>query len=383
MSHSSAFVYSPGYLQYRFGEDHPFNPLRLEITMDLMSKLGILHESQIRVPLPASIEELKWAHHADFVDTVAAWSQNPAHWPEGAYGIGTEDTPLFPGMHEASSTIVGGTVAATKLVLSGEFEHALNMGGGLHHARRSEASGFCIYNDAAVAIEYAKRVYGARVLYIDTDAHHGDGVQWIFYDDPDVLTVSFHETGKYLYPGTGTVSERGDGRGYGYSVNIPLEAYTEDDSWTAALQNTLPHLVHSFRPDLIISQNGCDGHFLDPLTHLSASTRIYQQIPKIVHQLAHEVTQGRWVAVGGGGYDIWRVVPRAWTMLWAEMTDQLLPDTLPADWLQHWQSLSPVPLPTHFLDPLESIAPIPRRTAIEEKNAITVRQAMLGTPFVL
>ncbi|WP_018130479.1 acetoin utilization protein AcuC [Effusibacillus pohliae] len=385
MKNQVAFVYSQSFLRYKFGEDHPFNPKRLQITWDLMQKLGLLDASYLVEPRPASLDELLRVHHPDFVHAVQKASQLPPDTdpPVIGFGLGTEDTPIFPNMHEASSLIVGGTILAAELVMSGQVEHALNLAGGLHHARHKEASGFCVYNDIGAAIAYIRERYNARVLYLDTDAHHGDGVQWLFYDDPDVLTISFHETGKYLYPGTGDVEERGDGRGYGYSLNIPLEPFTEDDSWIAALESVLPHVFHKFKPDVVISQNGCDAHQYDPLTHLSATTRLYREIPKMVHQLAHEVCEGRWIAVGGGGYDIWRVVPRAWTMLWAELSGQPLPDELPQSWLDRWQPEAPVALPTTFVDPPDLFPPIPRRAEIEEKNRITVRRALLGTPFLL
>ncbi|BCJ88482.1 acetoin utilization protein AcuC [Effusibacillus dendaii] len=385
MMDRTAFIYSDAFLAYKFGEEHPFNPKRVELTVDLIRELGLLQQKHIFQPRPATLEELFRVHDPNFVHAV----QKAGKLPPGqdgsdiGFGLGTEDTPIFPNMHEATSLVVGGTVVAADLVMSGKVNHALNLAGGLHHARRSEASGFCVYNDIGAAIAYIKDRYHARVLYIDTDAHHGDGVQWMFYDDPDVLTVSFHETGKYLYPGTGDIEERGTGRGYGYSLNIPLEPFTEDESWLTTFESIIPHLFHKFRPDVVISQNGCDAHHFDPLTHLSATTRIYRDIPKMVHQLAHEVCEGRWIAVGGGGYDIWRVVPRAWTMLWAELSEQTLPDEIPQTWIDKWQPQAPVTLPTSFLDPPDLFPPIPRRAEIEEKNRITVRRSLFGAPFLL
>lgn len=380
-----AFIHSESFLTYKFSEDHPFNPKRLQMTWDLIRELNLLKDADVVAPRPATPEELFRVHDPEFVHAVQKASLLTTETGESdiGFGLGTEDTPVFPNMHEATSLIVGGTVVASELVMSGKADHALNLAGGLHHSRRKEASGFCVYNDIGAAIAYIKDRYHARVLYLDTDAHHGDGVQWMFYDDPDVLTISFHETGKYLYPGTGDIEERGDGRGYGYSLNIPLEPFTEDDSWLASLNSVLPHVFAKFKPDVVLSQNGCDAHQYDPLTHLSATTRIYREIPKMVHELAHEFCDGRWIAVGGGGYDIWRVVPRAWTMLWAELSGQQLPEHVPQAWLDRWQPQSPVRLPEKFLDAPDLFPPIPRRTEIEEKNRITVRRALMGTPFVL
>lgn len=378
-----AFVYSDAYTQYKFAEDHPFNPKRLEITLDLMRTLQILEPAHMVTPRPATDEELARVHDTRYLDAVKRASVAGAD-PDtfSAWGLGTEDTPIFLNMHQATSLISGGTLLACELVMSGQYTHAMNMAGGLHHAHRAQASGFCVYSDIGVAIAHLKAKYGARIAYIDTDAHHGDGVQWLFYEDPDVLTISFHETGKYLYPGTGELTERGEGRGYGYSLNVPLEAFTEDESWMNAVDSLLTPVLQAFKPDIIIHQNGCDAHRYDPLTHLSATTRIYRDMPKLTHKLAHEICEGRWVAVGGGGYDIWRVVPRAWTMLWAEMCGAKLPEHLPESWRNKWQSASPHPLPKEFLDPSDLFEPIPRRREIEEKNEITVRRALLGTPFL-
>ncbi|MGZ4105828.1 MAG: acetoin utilization protein AcuC [Tumebacillaceae bacterium] len=378
-----AFVFSDAYTSYKFSEDHPFNPKRLVMTNDLIRTLGCLDDAQVIEPRPATDEELARVHDSRYLDAVKRASLPGADPDEfGAWGIGTEDTPIFAGMHDATALIAGGTLLAAELVMSGQYQHALNMAGGLHHAHRAQASGFCVYNDIAVAIAHVRQKYNARVVYIDTDAHHGDGVQWMFYDDPNVLTISFHETGKYLYPGTGDLTERGEGAGYGYSLNVPLEAFTEDDSWMEAIESILTPVLHAFAPDLIVHQNGCDAHRYDPLTHLSTTTRIYREMPRLTHKLAHDLCEGRWVAVGGGGYDIWRVVPRAWTMLWAEMNECKLPDHVPNDWLARWQPESPYPLPPLFLDPPDTFPAIPRRKEIEEKNEITVQRALQGTPFV-
>ncbi|HYK73328.1 MAG TPA: acetoin utilization protein AcuC, partial [Pseudoneobacillus sp.] len=289
----------------------------------------------------------------------------------------TEDTPIFPKMHDASSYLVGGALTAVDYVMSGKVKHALHLGGGLHHGFRGKASGFCIYNDSAVAIKYLQEKYHARVLYVDTDAHHGDGVQWAFYDDPNVCTLSIHETGRYLFPGTGNITERGQGKGYGYSFNIPLDAFTEDESWLYAYETSLREIAEFFKPDVILTQNGADSHYYDPLTHLSASMKIYREIPKLAHEIAHTYCNGKWIAVGGGGYDIWRVVPRAWAHIWLEMTENSnCFGSLPEDWLEEWQKLSPVPLPKTWEDEANLYPPIPRKAEITEKNFQTVERAL-------
>ena len=253
--------------------------------------------------------------------------------------------------------------SATKLVIEQDFQHAVHLGGGLHHGFQRKASGFCIYNDCAVAIKYMREKYNLRVLYIDTDAHHGDGVQWAFYDDPNVCTFSIHETGRYLFPGTGNIYERGHGAGLGYTFNIPLDAFTEDESWLYAFRRSMNEIVEYFQPDIIISQNGADAHFYDPLTHLSTTINIYREIPKLTHELAHKYCNGKWIAVGGGGYDIWRVVPRAWSYIWLVMTDQLDKGAgmLPQNGLKMAKE-APVELPHTWEDPDNLYPPIPRKS---------------------
>lgn len=382
MSRQSRLIYSPDYTSYYFHEDHPFNQKRLILTHELMHAYGLISADQIAVPRYATDDELALVHDRKFIDTVRAQGHSEAELPQApSYGLGTEDVPCFPQMHEATSLIVGGTLQAADIVMNRVADHAFNPAGGLHHAFRGRASGFCVYNDCSVAIAYLRKHWDARVLYVDTDAHHGDGVQWAFYDDPNVLTVSIHETGKYLFPGTGDLNERGDGIGYGYSVNIPLEAFTEDESFFEVYSTLIPQLARGFKPDVILTQNGCDSHAYDPLTHLSCSMRIYQEIPRLAHALAHELCEGRWIAVGGGGYDIFRVVPRAWTLLWSEMTDRSLADgPLPQVWTDKWHSESELPLPTHLFDDSHPFPPIPRRPEITEKNRVIMERALMYAP---
>ncbi|WNC13272.1 acetoin utilization protein AcuC [Brevibacillus brevis] len=381
MSRNSRLIYSPDYTNYYFHDEHPFNQRRLLLAHDLMKAYGILDDADILPPREATDEELAMVHDQRYIEFVREQGHSEAELPLAAsYGLGTEDVPCFAHMHESAALIAGGTLRAVEAVMNGEAEHAFNPAGGLHHAFRGRASGFCIYNDCSVAIAYLRKKWNARVLYIDTDAHHGDGVQWAFYDDPNVLTVSMHETGKYLFPGTGNLTERGDGSGYGYCVNVPLDAFTEDDSFLAIYQELVTKLARGFRPDVILTQNGCDAHAFDPLTHLSCSMNIYGAIPRLAHQLAHELCDGRWIAVGGGGYDIWRVVPRAWTLLWSEMTDQPLTDgPLPESWSEKWQPHSSLVLPKRLYD--EPFPAIPRRAEITQKNQVTLERALMYAPI--
>ncbi len=351
MSGRAVIVHSKGLEAYGFGADHPFNPLRIRLTLELCEALGLLEGYSFTTSEPATEEELLTVHSLSYVRTVQQTGSEADLRALLKYGLNTPDNPVFPGMHEAASSVVGAAVEAAKLVMGGEAAHAMCISGGLHHALRSRASGFCVYNDAAVAIARLKEEHpGIRVAYVDTDAHHGDGVQWAFYEDPDVLTVSMHESGRYLFPGTGDIEEYGRGEGSGYSVNVPLEPFTEDSSWISCFEAVVPEVLHAFQPDIIVSQNGCDGHALDPLTHLSASTRLYEHIPARIHELAHELCEGRWVALGGGGYDHWRVVPRAWSALWAAVSHRELPEKVPEDWRLARSKDSPVELPLLMRD---------------------------------
>jgi acetoin utilization protein AcuC len=376
VSGRAAFVHDVGLEEYGFGGDHPFNPVRLRMTIELCESLGLLNGHRFVEPEAATDEDLRTVHYTSYVRRVQQAGRGEGDLAElKQYGLGTADNPIFPDVHRACAHVVGGTLVAARLVMNGEAEHALCISGGLHHALPSKASGFCIYNDAAVAITRLKEEHpGIKIAYLDTDVHHGDGVQWMFYDDPDVLTVSMHESGRYLFPGTGGVKESGQRDGRGYSINLPLEPFTQDDSFIECFEAVVPEALRAFEPDLILSQNGCDAHALDPLAHLSVTTRVYEHVPGRVHELTHELCGGRWVAVGGGGYDIWRVVPRAWTALWAAVSHQELPDEMPEDWLEEWGEESPVKLPSLMRDESEDYRPTERVGQIEDRNRRTVEE---------
>lgn len=378
MNDKAVFIYSEELLNYKFNSHHPFNQFRLKLTVDLLNRLNALDANQMIPPRMATEEELKLILDTSYIEAVkkAGKGELPQEIADN-YGLGTEDTQIFPNMHEASTLLVGGTLAAVDEVMSGKALHAAHFGGGLHHGFRGKASGFCVYNDISVAIRYLQEKYHARVLYVDTDAHHGDGVQWSFYDDPNVCTLSIHETGRYLFPGTGNINERGQDSGYGYSFNIPLDAFTEDESWLHAYSCAIKEVADFFKPDVILTQNGADAHYYDPLTHLSTTMKIYREIPKLAHEIAHQYCNGRWIAVGGGGYDIWRVVPRAWALIWLEMTENSnCYGRLPEDWIHTWQTQAPVELPKEWDDPENLYPPIPRKSEISKKNLITLEKAL-------
>ena len=224
-------------------------------------------------------------------------------------------------------------------MLSGRAEHAFNAAGGLHHAMPSRASGFCVYDDPAVAMAWMLEQGVERIAYVDVDVHHGDGPQAIFYSDPRVLTISLHESGRYLFPGTGFEDERGSGEAEGTKVNVPLPPYTDDDAWLDAFRAVVPARVREFKPDVLVTQLGCDTHATDPLADLQLTTGgAYRPAAKMLHELAHDAAGGRWVATGGGGYQWARVVPRAWTIYFAEMAGADVPDQIPSEWIERAQS---------------------------------------------
>ncbi len=387
----TAYFYHGDILGYRFHETHPFNQHRIIVTQDLLSTIGALSPQQIQTYTKAEEHDLRLVHTEAYITAVKQLSGTKplpqALKRAAAFGLDDGDTPYFEYMHEVTSRIVGGTITAAKQVMSGQLNHALHLGGGLHHAQTNKASGFCVYNDAAVAIAYLRDHYKARVLYVDTDVHHGDGVQWSFYTDPHVCTFSIHETGKYLFPGTGAVNERGEDLGFGTSINMPVEPYTEDESWLECFEQVLTKVIQTFKPDIIVSQHGCDAHAFDPLSHAHCSMLIYKAMPQLIHRLAHDWCEGRWVALGGGGYDIWRVVPRAWSLLWLTMNDHPLIHQLdeqptlklPDSWRHKWQPFSELPLPETWLDDMHdpSWIQMPRRAEITNTNLRTLQTALI------
>lgn len=317
-------------LRYNFGSGHPLAPIRVELTMALARELGILTAEGVRlVPVePAGDADLGLVHAPEYIDVVRhALQTDPARLAR--YGLGTPDDPVFAHMHEASALIAGASVRAAEAVWTGEAGHAANMAGGLHHAMRAKASGFCVYNDAAVAIARLLRLGARRVAYVDVDVHHGDGVQAAFYDDPRVLTISLHESPRSLFPGTGRPDESGGPDAAGLSVNVALPAYTGDAAWLRAFDAVVPPLIAAFAPQVLVTQLGCDSHRLDPLAHLELSLDAQRAAVATLHGLAHEHADGRWLLLGGGGYALVQVVPRIWSSALAEAAHRSLDPTTP------------------------------------------------------
>ena len=320
---------------YDHGPQHPLRPGRVLLTRALIHHYGIVDGSRV-VETPArdaGDDELLLVHTEPYIDAVrrAGHGERGSWWQ---FGFGPGDNPVFPQMHEASARVAGATLVAAEAVLTGRAQHAFNPAGGLHHAMPERASGFCVYDDPAVAIAWLLARGVERIAYVDVDVHHGDGPQAIFYDDPRVLTISIHQTGRTLFPGTGFPDEIGRDDARGTSVNVALPPGTGDALWLSAFRSVVPPLVGAFRPGILVTQLGCDTHHTDPLAHVALSTRAYRETAAELHRLAHRVTGGRWLATGGGGYQWARVVPRAWTIYFAEMAGVEVADDLPGAWVE-------------------------------------------------
>jgi acetoin utilization protein AcuC len=328
-------VWNPAMTAYNFGPGHPMAPARMDLTVRLARSLGLLDLAHVSVAAPdvASDAQLETVHSPDFVAAVHRVSEDPAS-PDESRGLGTEDDPAFPGMHEAAARLAGGSLRAADAVLDGSALHAVNFGGGLHHASRDRASGFCIYNDSALAVQRLLDGGIRRVAYIDVDAHHGDGTESIFWDDPRVLTISLHESGLTLFPGTGFANEVGGPQAAGSAVNVALPAGTGDAGWLRAFHAVVPQLVGAFEPEVIVSQHGCDSHRTDPLTHLNLSVDGQREATTAVGNLAARYCGNRWIATGGGGYNVTDVVPRSWSHLIAIAASRPVPlsTPVPEDW---------------------------------------------------
>lgn len=335
MSTSVVLPWDEALTRYDFGPTHPLNPIRVDLTMRLLEALGLLDLPQVWVerPEPADDHLLALVHDADYIAAVRRVSERPEQ-PDLAHGLGTPDNPTFAGMHEAAALVAGASVAGAQAVWNGDAEHAVNVAGGLHHAMPEAASGFCVYNDPAIAIAWMLEQGAQRVAYVDVDVHHGDGVEAVFWNDPRVLTISLHESGRFLFPGTGSPEDIGGEGAEGRAVNVALPPGTGDAGWLRAFHAVVPDLLASFRPQVLVTQHGCDSHALDPLAHLELTLDGQRASYAALHELAHRHADGKWLATGGGGYRLVDVVPRAWAHLVAEAAGApLRPETsVPAKW---------------------------------------------------
>jgi acetoin utilization protein AcuC len=307
----------------------------LKLTFELMKETGLLNAPNVKViePRYATREELSLFHDEKYLDFVKLASRS------GTAFLDAGDTPGFKGCYESSALATGASLAAVDMVMSGQATHAINISGGLHHAHPDRASGFCIFNDPAVSIAYLKKKYGIRkMLYLDVDAHHGDGVMYGFYSDGGVLDIDFHEDGLHLFPGTGFAEEVGESDGRGLKLNMPLPPFTDDELFLPLFREIVPSAVRKYKPDFLLLQCGADSHANDLLAHLQLTTKTYAEVARTVHELAHEVGGGRLVVFGGGGYNQANVA-RAWTIVAAILANVSFPERTPQNWRKLFETL--------------------------------------------
>lgn len=335
---NTAFVYGP-HLQAYNPSDDVERPIRRKLGVDLVDAYGLLDRDDVTViaPEPADIEQVEWIHAPAYVGAVRRYSADPqlaASWEAGQWGLSPGgDTPARAGMHEAALGVCGAALTAAEIITRETASTVYCPApAGLHHALANRASGFCVYNDCALAIRALLDNGAERVAYVDVDAHHGDGVQWLFYDDPRVLTVSLHEDGKYIFPGTGGMAERGTGAGLGTSINVPLPPFTGSQPFLRAVERVVVPAVTRFQPDVLITHLGADIHHADPLAHLCVGLEALPRLYRLLHDLAVSAAGGRYIVLAGGGYNI-DLLARAWTLQLEELVGAGLSDDLPAEWL--------------------------------------------------
>ena len=367
----ATLLFHDRYLDYDFGPEHPFSPVRQRMVVSLLDALG--HPLNDEAPPVASRGHVRRVHSEQFVSTVEAASDGTAPPKAWDYGLDTGDVPVFEGMDAAARGLVGGTLHGARLIAERTTDCVLQLGGGLHHAHRGRASGFCVYNDLSVAVNRLRQ-NGLRVAYIDIDVHHGDGVQALHYDDPGVLTISLHESGRYLFPGSGAVEDIGTDAGEGTSLNVPLAPHTEAESYRDVFDRVVPYALKQFDPDVIVAQCGADAHFKDPLADLLLTTQTYEYLFRQLLALADEYAGCRILCTLGGGYHL-DAVARIWTLLALIIQDHPLPDTLPDVWREEWQEQITDPLTPTLHDPERSFD-VSRRASITEENRQTSKQVL-------
>ncbi len=347
MTDSVAVFYDERFMKYDLGPHHPLHQNRILLHHELSRALGVLSSRGVSLPeFPAATDEqLRLVHTQAYIDQVRELSQH-----KGFSSLDMDDTMAFPGAYDIASLMVGATLAGVDAVMTGKTQHSWNSGGGLHHAHADRAAGFCIFNDVAIACHYLKQKYKQkRILYLDIDVHHGDGVEEQFYRDPEVLTLSIHQTGRTLFPGTGYPYDFGDGEGQGYTVNLPLPPYTDDSQYLDAFEAIVPPIIESFKPQVIVMQNGVDTHFQDQLGSLILTTQAFARISQRVHELAHKHAGGRLVAVGGGGYSYFSV-PRCWTIILAQLAGVNVDNDLPKEWRDLFTKITGLEAPRFLHD---------------------------------
>jgi acetoin utilization protein AcuC len=324
-------------LGMRFGGDHPIDARRHRLAVALCREAGLLNGGRAALepaPGPLPDEELARVFAPAFIRAVRRYSDQPvlAAEPEARqWGIGG-DNNAYPGMHEDSARACAACAAAARAVAGGRARAALVPAAGAHHGTAAQAQGFGIYNETAVAVRTLLDAGLGRVAYVDLDVHHGNGTQWIFYDEPRVLTVSVHESGRHLFPGSGFPAETGGAAAPGSAANVALPPFAGDGAYRAAWERVVAPVVRAFAPDAIVAQCGVDHHHADPLSHLLTTMPLYRELWTRLRKLAEEACGGRLVALGGGGYEPCTAPPRAWAGLAAELAGERVEGDVPESW---------------------------------------------------
>ena len=365
-------IYHPKYSLYNLGEGHPFSPLRSEMVIDLLEELGVMNTPE--VPEPATKEELEQIHSKDYIEAVEKASAGETVPNIDKYGLDTQDNPIVKDMALGARYICGGTKLGAQLLLEGKAKRVLQLGGGLHHAHYDSAAGFCLYNDLALGIkEMTNR--GWNVAYLDLDVHHGDGVQEIFYTDEHVMTISLHETGEFLFPGTGWVHELGKGMGKSLKLNVPLQPFTEGESYMSVIEKAVVPALSWFRPDALVVQAGADPHYSDPLADLMLTTQDFEALYRRVLEIAEKYTKGNILITFGGGYSV-TATTRIWALIYHIVCELELPEKLPESWRQKWSEYVKGEMPEFLHDPPNPYMEIPRKPEIESQNKEVVRRLL-------
>lgn len=366
---TSGIFFSDMFEKFDLGPNHPMNRNRMISAWKLFKEIGV-KDTNIYSPTPAKEEEIETVHSIDYVEEVkklAKESLKSKNIYSDKFGLGTGDCPIFPEMFEASLLIAGGTLEATEKVLSGELKNAFILLAGLHHAQKSNASGFCYFNDMSIAIKHLRK-QGYRVAYIDTDLHHGDGVQALHYDDPEVLTISFHESGQFLYPGTGFSNEIGGDGAEGSSVNLPFFPYSYDEIYQKSFTSYVPTIIEQFNPDFIIWQAGVDGHVNDPLGHLMLTTNTFKLVGQTINYLADKYCDGKLIAAGGGGYSPFSIA-RSWFTEFSTLNHALqIPKKIPEIWQKDYQQRYNEESPEFIMDEPSTESLIDKPEVVKENN---------------
>lgn len=366
--------------KYQLAADHPMTPVRYRLAMELLRAYGLLDRADVGLlePRIAEVDVITRVHPLAYVRAIQRYSENPLlglEWEARQWGLTPGgDTPAVEGLHDRAAAVCGTSLEAVWSVLDGRGDRAIAVGGGLHHAFANRAAGFCVYNDSAVAVQAMLDAGAQRVAFVDVDAHHGDGVQWIFYEDPRVLTCSVHESGEFLFPGTGFLTERGAGEGVGTAINVPLPAFAGDEPYLRAVQEVVVPAVIDFRPDALVIEPGWDGHHSDILSHLQITMEGFRGVAAMLADLAGQVTDGRYAAIGGGGYT-GDVLARGTAVFFAEMLGVELDDEIPDEYREAARELSSIAPSRLLYTETEFEAPADQRRQADREAHRIIDQA--------